>query len=160
MSSGLGGGPLLSLSFSPLEKEAPLRTSRRRGGGSFRCGVCTTEGSIFKISAHRSRVLSRPSGDSVSVAVVPSSSALGDSGIADTLAVMWSFFNVDSTVTTRRLVEVRKNYFIPPEYKLHVPLPGERPYDSFPCGFDLSTDALEVGLRFPLHPVIKACLKQ
>ncbi|RWW49021.1 hypothetical protein BHE74_00044862 [Ensete ventricosum] len=45
---------------------------------------------------------------------------------------MRSFFNVDSTVTTRRLVEGRKNYFIPPEYELHVPLQGERPYDTFP----------------------------
>ncbi|RWW44395.1 hypothetical protein BHE74_00049847 [Ensete ventricosum] len=47
-------------------------------------------------------------------------------------------------MTTRRLVEVRKNYFIPPEYELHVPLPGERPYDAFPCGFSLSTDTLEM----------------
>ncbi|RWW82078.1 hypothetical protein BHE74_00009477 [Ensete ventricosum] len=113
-----------------------------------------------KILAHRSRVLSRPSGDSVSVVVVLSSSASGDSGTTDVLAAMRSFFNVDSTVTTRRLVEVRKNYFIPPEYELHVPLPGEHPYDAFTCGFSLSTATLEAGLRFSLHPVIDACLKQ
>ncbi|RWV83256.1 hypothetical protein GW17_00055168 [Ensete ventricosum] len=77
-----------------------------------------------ELSTHRSRVLSRLFGDSVSMAVVPSSSALGDSGTTDTLVVMRPFFNVDSTVTTRRLFKVRKNYFIPPEYKLHVPLPG------------------------------------
>ncbi|RWV89083.1 hypothetical protein GW17_00048789 [Ensete ventricosum] len=46
------------------------------------------ESRSVKILAHRSRVLSRPSGDSVSVAVVPSSSALGDSGTADALATM------------------------------------------------------------------------
>ncbi|RWV81936.1 hypothetical protein GW17_00056606 [Ensete ventricosum] len=114
----------------------------------------------IKLSTHRSRVLSRPSGDSVSVEVVPSSSALDDSGTADALVVMQSFFNVDSIVTTRRLVEVRKNYFIPLEYELHIPLPGERPYNAFSCGFGLSTDALEAGLRFSLHPVIEVCLEQ
>ncbi|RWW25000.1 hypothetical protein GW17_00010679 [Ensete ventricosum] len=119
-----------------------------------------SESRSVKISAHRSRVLSHPSGDSVSVAIVPSSSALGDSGIADALAMMRSFFNVDSIMTTRRLVEVRKNYFIPLEHELHVPLPGERPYDAFPCGLSLSTDAVEAGLRFSLHPVIEACLEQ
>ncbi|RWW76619.1 hypothetical protein BHE74_00015278 [Ensete ventricosum] len=72
---------------------------------------------------------------------------------------MWSNSNVDSSVTTRRLVEARNNYFIPPEYELHAPLPGERPYDVFPSGFSLSIDALEVGLRFPLHLVVEACLE-
>ncbi|RWW48196.1 hypothetical protein BHE74_00045746 [Ensete ventricosum] len=103
-----------------------------------------------------SRVLSRPSGDFVSIVVIPSSSAPGDSRTADALVAMRSFFNVDSTVTTRRLVEVRNNYFIPSEYELYVPLPGERPYDAFPCGFSLSINALEAGLRFSLHPVIEA----
>ncbi|RRT60836.1 hypothetical protein B296_00022858 [Ensete ventricosum] len=73
---------------------------------------------------------------------------------------MRSFFNVDSTVITHWLVEVRKNYFIPPEYKLHVPLLGVRPYEAIPCDFSLSTDALEAGLRLSLHPVIEACLEQ
>ncbi|RRT36798.1 hypothetical protein B296_00055775 [Ensete ventricosum] len=63
-------------------------------------------------------------------------------------------------VTTHRLTEVRKNHFVPPEYELHAPLPGEHPYDVFPSGFSLSTDALEAGLRFPLHPVIEACLER
>ncbi|RZS03296.1 hypothetical protein BHM03_00033447 [Ensete ventricosum] len=39
-----------------------------------------------------------------------------------------------------------------------MPLPGECPYDAFSSGFNLSTDALKAGLRFPLHPVIEACL--
>ncbi|RZS06217.1 hypothetical protein BHM03_00036843 [Ensete ventricosum] len=60
---------------------------------------------------------------------------------------------------TRRLVEVRKNYFISSEYELCAPLPGERPYDAFLNGFNLSTNALDAGLRFSLHPVIEACLK-
>ncbi|RRT80326.1 hypothetical protein B296_00013481 [Ensete ventricosum] len=119
-----------------------------------------SESRSVKILAHRSKVLSRLSGDSVSVAVIPSSTASGDFRTADALAVMWSFFNVDLTVTTRRLVEVRKNYFIPPEYELHIPLSGECPYDAFLCGFSLSTDALEARLRFPLHPLIEACLEK
>ncbi|RWW40731.1 hypothetical protein BHE74_00053821 [Ensete ventricosum] len=114
-----------------------------------------------EISACRSRALSRPSGDSRSIALVYVSggAALIDSGTADALAAMRSNFDVDSTVTTRRLVEVRKNYFIPSEYELHAPLPGERPYDAFSSGLSLSTDALEAGLRFPLHPVVEACLE-
>ncbi|RRT71412.1 hypothetical protein B296_00008270 [Ensete ventricosum] len=67
----------------------------------------------------------------MSVVVVSLSDVSGDSGTADALVVIWSFFNVESTVTTHQLVEVRKNYFIPPEYELYVPLPGERPYDAF-----------------------------
>ncbi|RWW54499.1 hypothetical protein BHE74_00038919 [Ensete ventricosum] len=118
-----------------------------------------SESRSVELSTHRSRVLSRLSGDSMLVAVVPSSSALGDSETTGALAAMRSFFNVDSIVTTSWLVEVRKNYFIPLEYELHVRLPGERPYDVFPCGFDLSTDALKAGLRFMLHPVIEACLE-
>ncbi|RWW82209.1 hypothetical protein BHE74_00009336 [Ensete ventricosum] len=65
---------------------------------------------------------------------------------------MRSFLNVDSTVTTHRLMEVRKNYFVPPEYELNTLLLGERPYNAFLSGFSLSIDALEAGLRFPLHP--------
>ncbi|RZR74048.1 hypothetical protein BHM03_00031489 [Ensete ventricosum] len=68
---------------------------------------------------------------------------------------MRSFFNVDSIVTTRRLTEVRKNYFVPPYYELHAPLPGEHPYDVFPSGFSLSTDALEAGLSTTRVPVEK-----
>ncbi|RWW77201.1 hypothetical protein BHE74_00014667 [Ensete ventricosum] len=117
------------------------------------------ESRSVEILTRRSRVLSHPSGDSMSVAIVPLSSAMGDSETANTLATIRSYFNIDSTMITRRLVEVRKNYFIPPEYELYVPPPRECPYDAFPCGFSLSTDALEAGLRFQLHHVIEACLK-
>ncbi|RWW48426.1 hypothetical protein BHE74_00045501 [Ensete ventricosum] len=107
-----------------------------------------SESQSIEISTHGSRVLSRPSGNSMSVAVVLSTSALGDSETVDALIGMRSFFNVDSIVMARRLVEVMKNYFIPSEYELHVPLSGKRPYDTFPCGFGLSIDAFEAGLRF------------
>ncbi|RRT58995.1 hypothetical protein B296_00046178 [Ensete ventricosum] len=79
---------------------------------------------------------------------------------AEALALMWSCFNVDSTMTARRLVDVKEHYYVPPEYELHVPLSGQRPYDAFSSGFGLSIDALEAGLRFPLHPVIEACLER
>ncbi|RZS19853.1 hypothetical protein BHM03_00052298 [Ensete ventricosum] len=77
--------------------------------------------------------------------------ALADPGGADALAAMRSYFNVDSIVTTRRLVEMRKNYFVPPEYELHAPLPGEHPYDSFSSGFSLSTDALEADFEWEVR---------
>ncbi|RRT57012.1 hypothetical protein B296_00036622, partial [Ensete ventricosum] len=93
-----------------------------------------------------------------STAIISSSRGAApiDPGAVDALAAMQSYFNVDSTVITRRLVEVRKNYFVPLEYKLHAPLPRERPYDTFLSGFNLSTNALKVSIRFPLHPVIEA----
>ncbi|RWW82483.1 hypothetical protein BHE74_00009051 [Ensete ventricosum] len=71
-------------------------------------------------------VLSCPSGDSRSVVIVSSSGVgvPGNFGTANALTAMQSCFNVDSTVTTHRLVEVKKNYFIPPDYELHAPLPG------------------------------------
>ncbi|RWW49678.1 hypothetical protein BHE74_00044122 [Ensete ventricosum] len=107
--------------------------------------------------AERQRAL----GDSRLVAIISSSEVgvLGDFGTVNALATMRSYFNVDSTVTTHWLVEVRKNYFVPLEYELHAPLPGKHSYDAFPCGFSLSINALEAGLRFPLHPVIEACLE-
>ncbi|RRT73961.1 hypothetical protein B296_00006330 [Ensete ventricosum] len=119
------------------------------------------ESHSVKILAHRSRALSRPSRDSRSMGVISPSEgrASGDSDIADALVAMRSYFDVDSSMMTRRLVEVRKNYFVSPKYKLHVPLPGERPYDTFLCSFNLSTDALDAGLRFSLHPMIEGCLE-
>ncbi|THU72495.1 hypothetical protein C4D60_Mb04t12740 [Musa balbisiana] len=42
--------------------------------------------------------------------------------------------------------------------RLHAPSLGQHPYDPFPDGFRLTTDALEVGLQFPLHLVIEECL--
>ncbi|RRT66643.1 hypothetical protein B296_00028738 [Ensete ventricosum] len=74
------------------------------------------------------------------------------------LMVMQSCYNNDSTMTVQRLAEVRNRFCIPEEYELHVPLPGQHPYDAFPDDFGLSIDALEVGLQFPLYPVIEACL--
>ncbi|RRT33479.1 hypothetical protein B296_00048320 [Ensete ventricosum] len=114
-----------------------------------------SESRSVEISARRSRVLSCLSVDTRLVAFVFVSGGVAptDSRTTYTLAVIRSNFDVDSTVMTRRLVEVRKNYFIPSKYELHVPLPGEQPYDAFPSGFSLLIDALEAGQRFPLNPV-------
>ncbi|RRT50249.1 hypothetical protein B296_00029741 [Ensete ventricosum] len=100
---------------------------------------------------HRGRAYHMDSGSTV-VVLSSGGVAPSDPGAADAQATMQSFLNVDSTVTTRRLMEVRKNYFVPPEYELNTLLLGERPYNAFPSGFSLSIDALEAGLRFPLHP--------
>ncbi|RZR85354.1 hypothetical protein BHM03_00012316 [Ensete ventricosum] len=120
-----------------------------------------SESRSVKVSTHRSRILSRPSRDSGSTAIVLSSRGATpiNLGAMDALATMQLFFNVDSIVTTHQLKEARKNYFIPSEYELHTPLYGESPYDTFLNGFSLSTDALEAGLRFPLHPMIEVCLE-
>ncbi|RRT48317.1 hypothetical protein B296_00048283 [Ensete ventricosum] len=85
-----------------------------------------------------------------------------DFGTANALTIMRSNFDVDSTVMTRQLVEVRKNYFIPLEYELHAPLLGERPYDAFSSGFSLLTDALEAaqGSRVPAKVDVGASMAE
>ncbi|RZS10730.1 hypothetical protein BHM03_00041990 [Ensete ventricosum] len=47
-----------------------------------------------------------------------------------------------------------KHYSIPDEYVLHAPRLGQRPYHPCLGSFSISIDALEAGLRFPLHLVI------
>ncbi|RZR75610.1 hypothetical protein BHM03_00000023 [Ensete ventricosum] len=71
---------------------------------------------------------------------------------------MKSFHDFDSVVTLESLASIRKHYNVLDEYILHAPGPGQRPYHPCPEGFSISVDALEVGLRFPLHPVIGVCL--
>ncbi|RZS19784.1 hypothetical protein BHM03_00052220, partial [Ensete ventricosum] len=67
------------------------------------------------------------------------------------LEVMKSCHDFDSTMSLESLAMVRKRFNIPNEYVLHAPGSGQRPYH--PCleGFNISIDALEAGLRFPLH---------
>ncbi|RZS15096.1 hypothetical protein BHM03_00046886 [Ensete ventricosum] len=45
------------------------------------------------------------------------------------------------------------------EYALRAPLLEQRPYN--PSSFELSilVDAVEAGLRLPLHPIIEECLR-
>ncbi|RWV90095.1 hypothetical protein GW17_00047727 [Ensete ventricosum] len=64
------------------------------------------------------------------------------------LEVMMSCHDFDSILTFESLVRIRKRYSIPDEYALHALSPGQRPNDEYPRRFNISFDALEVGLRF------------
>ncbi|RWW16420.1 hypothetical protein BHE74_00024867 [Ensete ventricosum] len=50
----------------------------------------------------------------------------------------------NSIVTVQCLADVWERYSILREYELHIPLPGQHPYDAFSNSFRLSTDALEI----------------
>ncbi|RZS04365.1 hypothetical protein BHM03_00034683 [Ensete ventricosum] len=66
--------------------------------------------------------------------------------------------DLDTAVIEGSLAAIRERYNIPAEYGLHVQRFGQRPYSSYAPGVCISVDALEVGLRFPLHPIIEECI--
>ncbi|RZS14951.1 hypothetical protein BHM03_00046717 [Ensete ventricosum] len=72
---------------------------------------------------------------------------------------MKAYHDLDTAVTEGSLVVIRGRYSIPVEYGLHAPRPWQRPYSSDAPDMCITVDALEVGLRFPLHPLIEECLK-
>lgn len=74
------------------------------------------------------------------------------------LEVMKSLHDFGSVVTVVLLAWVRDRYSFLTEYELHAPWPGQRAHDPFSDGFRLTLDTFKVELRFPLHPVIEACL--
>ncbi|RWW21770.1 hypothetical protein GW17_00014063 [Ensete ventricosum] len=82
-----------------------------------------------------------------------------DARVLRDLEVMKSDHDLDTAVTEGSLVAIRERYNIPVEYGLHVPQPGQRPYSLDAPGMCISVDALEAGLRFPLHPLIEECLR-
>ncbi|RWV90644.1 hypothetical protein GW17_00047134 [Ensete ventricosum] len=82
-----------------------------------------------------------------------------DARVQRDLEVMMSDHDLDTAVTEGSLAVIRERYSIPTEYGLHVPEPGQRPYSLDVPGMCISVDALEAGLRFPLHPLIEECLK-
>ncbi|KAJ8512648.1 hypothetical protein OPV22_003082 [Ensete ventricosum] len=82
-----------------------------------------------------------------------------DARVLRDLEVMMSDHNLDMAVTEGSLAVIRERYSIPAEYRLHVPQPGQRPYSLDAPGMCISVDALEAGLRFPLHPLIEECLR-
>ncbi|RRT84645.1 hypothetical protein B296_00011508 [Ensete ventricosum] len=82
-----------------------------------------------------------------------------DAKILRDLNIMKAGHDLDTTVTEGSLVAIRERYSIPREYGLHVPQPGQRPYSSDVPGVCISVDALEAGLRFPLHSTIEECLR-
>ncbi|RWW54130.1 hypothetical protein BHE74_00039306, partial [Ensete ventricosum] len=75
-----------------------------------------------------------------------------DAKALQALEAMKSHHDFNSTVCLESLGSVRKCFSIPSEYVLHAPRSGQRPYHPCPGGFGISIDALEAGLRFPLHP--------
>ncbi|RRT79594.1 hypothetical protein B296_00005179 [Ensete ventricosum] len=83
-----------------------------------------------------------------------------DAKALQALEAMKSHHDFDSTMSHESLVAVRKRFSIPNEYVLHAPRPRQQLYHSCPRGFSISIDALEAGLRFPLHPVIGECLER
>ncbi|RZR99847.1 hypothetical protein BHM03_00029472 [Ensete ventricosum] len=74
------------------------------------------------------------------------------------LEVMKACHDFDSAVTDGSLAAIWERYSIPEEYALHAPLLEQRPYNPGSPGLSILVDALEAGLRFPLHPIIEECL--
>ncbi|URD94659.1 receptor-like serine threonine-protein kinase [Musa troglodytarum] len=72
-------------------------------------------------------------------------------------AIMWPH-DQDSTLDERMVGILRRRYDIPEEYSLSAPEAGQRAFDPVPKGFALTADALEAGLRLPLHPIIVSCI--
>ncbi|RWW71273.1 hypothetical protein BHE74_00020994 [Ensete ventricosum] len=85
--------------------------------------------------------------------------ARADAKALQALEAMKSHHDFDSTMSLESLASIRKRFSISNEYVLHAPGLGQWPYHPCPGGFSISIDALEVGLKFPLHPVIGECLK-
>ncbi|RRT84286.1 hypothetical protein B296_00000154 [Ensete ventricosum] len=99
------------------------------------------------------------SSDSSGNQSVPESSSSGvmtaaEAKVLQALEVMKSLHDFDSTICLESLGSIQKRFSIPNEYVLRAPRSGQRPYHPCPGGFSISIDALEAGLRFPLHPVI------
>ncbi|RRT39643.1 hypothetical protein B296_00048145 [Ensete ventricosum] len=82
-----------------------------------------------------------------------------DARVHRDLEDMMSDHDLDTAVTEGSLAVIRERYSIPAEYGLYVPEPGQRPYSFDVLGICISVDALEVGLRFSLHPLIEECLR-
>ncbi|THU64118.1 hypothetical protein C4D60_Mb01t23110 [Musa balbisiana] len=72
-------------------------------------------------------------------------------------ALMWPH-DLDSTVSESSLDYLWGCFGIPEDFSLIAPEPGQWAYDPIPKGFALTVDALEAGLRLPMHPVISSCV--
>ncbi|THU53338.1 hypothetical protein C4D60_Mb10t13350 [Musa balbisiana] len=109
-------------------------------------------------SSSSSHSLSSPPRPIGGQAQPPSPKSSSDEKAARALeALMWPH-DLDSTVSESSLGYLRGRYGIPEDFTLIAPEPGQRAYDPIPKGFALTLDALEAGLRLPLHPVISSCV--
>ncbi|RRT64649.1 hypothetical protein B296_00006039 [Ensete ventricosum] len=82
-----------------------------------------------------------------------------DARVLRDLEVMKAGHDLDTVVIEGSLAAIRERYSIPAKYGLHVSWPGQRPYSLDAPGVCISVDALEVDLRFPLHPTIGECIR-
>ncbi|RRT74014.1 hypothetical protein B296_00019272 [Ensete ventricosum] len=108
----------------------------------------------------RPQVIGHPSG-SPRVEVVSSSSGgvtLADSKVMKALMIMQSCYNSDATMTVCRLAEVRERFYILMEYDSMFLCPGSSLTTPSRMALGMSTDTLEAGLWYLLHPMIEACL--
>ncbi|RRT60930.1 hypothetical protein B296_00016900, partial [Ensete ventricosum] len=78
-----------------------------------------------------------------------------DARVLRDLEVMKADHDLNTTMTEGSLAVIRGRYSIPAEYVLHVSRPGQRPYSLDAPGMCITVDALEAGLRFPLHSLIE-----
>ncbi|RRT80483.1 hypothetical protein B296_00023678 [Ensete ventricosum] len=70
------------------------------------------------------------------------------------LEVMLKEHDEDSIITKSSLPKIRATYRILGDFYIHIHGVGQHPFDPFLNGFSLSVDALEAGVRFPLHPLV------
>ncbi|RWW76550.1 hypothetical protein BHE74_00015344 [Ensete ventricosum] len=75
------------------------------------------------------------------------------------LEVMKSCHDIASVISEEALESNRECYSILEGYALRAPSPEQRPYQPKPSEISISIDALEAGLRFPLHSTIVECLR-
>ncbi|RWW00277.1 hypothetical protein GW17_00036763 [Ensete ventricosum] len=109
----------------------------------------SSSSSSSSYSSQSSPYIVESSSGSPGVEVV--SSSLGGMSSVDVkayqaLEVMKLCHNFDSIMTEELLGLVQEHYSISDSYELHAPQPRQCPYDSFPNGFGLSINELEVGL--------------
>ncbi|RWW09426.1 hypothetical protein GW17_00027084, partial [Ensete ventricosum] len=120
--------------------------------GAFASGICGPVGWFEDIASFSSGPIRGVRGECCVVVGVGCSHlgalSLMDAKATQTLEAMLQDQDRDTIITEPFLPKIRSRYHISFEYELHVPQVRQRPYDSFPNGFGLSFDALEVGLKF------------
>ncbi|RRT60751.1 hypothetical protein B296_00044737, partial [Ensete ventricosum] len=82
-----------------------------------------------------------------------------DARVLRDLEVMKADHDLDTAMIEGSLAVIRERYNISIEYGLHVRRSRQRPYSSDAPGVCILVDALEAGLRFPLHPLIEECIR-
>ncbi|RRT67064.1 hypothetical protein B296_00030774 [Ensete ventricosum] len=88
---------------------------------------------------------------------IPSSE---DAWLRKDLEVMKSCHDIASVISEEALESIQECYRIPEGSVLRAPSPEQWPYQPQPSEISISVDALEAGLRFPLHPTIVECLRR